>query len=93
MEVDSVSLTVRDWGEGVPHDQLTKIFTRFWRSEHRRDQGAGLGLTICQEIALAHGWTLRAHRADPGLRIVASRPRKPEPQEATASSAPVNEQN
>ncbi len=93
VEVDSVSLTVRDWGEGVPHDQLTKIFTRFWRSEHRRDQGAGLGLTICQEIALAHGWTLRAHRADPGLRIVASRPRKPEPQEATASSAPVNEQN
>ena len=74
VEVDAVTLTVRDWGAGVPHDQLNKIFTRFWRSEHRRDQGAGLGLTICLEIALAHGWAVAANRADPGLRLVVSRP-------------------
>jgi signal transduction histidine kinase len=74
VEVDEGSLSVRDWGPGVPQDQLPMIFTRFWRGAHRRDMGAGLGLAICQEIALAHGWTLSAQRADPGLRAVLSRP-------------------
>lgn len=74
VEVDATTLSVRDWGPGLPQDQLSKIFTRFWRGAHRRDQGAGLGMAICQEIALAHGWALSAHRADPGLRAVVSRP-------------------
>lgn len=73
VEFDATTLSVRDWGPGVPQDQLSKIFARFWRGPHRRDDGAGLGLTICQEIALAHGWELRAHRAEPGLRVVVSR--------------------
>ncbi|WP_457333933.1 HAMP domain-containing sensor histidine kinase [Rhizobacter sp. P5_C2] len=73
VEVDDTTLSVRDWGPGVPQDQLPKIFTRFWRGHHRRDQGAGLGMAICQEIAVAHGWSLCAYRADPGLRAVVSR--------------------
>jgi len=73
VDVDAASLSVRDWGPSVPQDQLSTIFARFWRGPHRRDQGAGLGLAICQEIALAHGWTLQAHRAQPGLRVVLSR--------------------
>ncbi len=75
VELDATSLSVRDWGPGVPHDELSSIFARFWRGAHRRDQGAGLGLTICQEIAASHGWTLKAQRADPGLRVVLSRAR------------------
>jgi signal transduction histidine kinase len=74
VEVDATTLSVRDWGPGVPQDQLPKIFARFWRGHHRRDQGAGLGMAICQEIAVAHGWSLSAYRADPGLRVVVSRP-------------------
>ena len=69
-EVDATSVTIRDWGPGVPHDQLANIFARFWRGPHRRDQGAGLGMAICQEIAQAHGWTLTASRGQPGLRVV-----------------------
>ncbi|WPH18089.1 sensor histidine kinase [Variovorax paradoxus] len=72
-EVDANSFTIRDWGPGVPHDQVSIIFARFWRGPHRRDQGAGLGLAICQEIAQAHGWTLTASSAQPGLRIVLAR--------------------
>jgi len=74
IEVDATSLIVRDWGPGVPHDQLPNIFARFWRGPHRRDKGAGLGMPICQEIACAHGWTLTASRAQPGLRVVLRRP-------------------
>jgi len=72
VEIDTTALSVRDWGPSVPQDQLTTIFSRFWRGPHRRDTGAGLGLAICQEIAQAHGWVLRAKRAEPGLRVVLS---------------------
>ncbi len=65
-------LTVRDCGAGVDAAQLPLLFERFWRGAHRRDHGAGLGLAICQEIALAHGWHLSAERAEPGLRFLLS---------------------
>ncbi|HEY0817350.1 MAG TPA: ATP-binding protein [Rhizobacter sp.] len=83
VEVDVTSMTVRDWGPGVPQDKMSSIFARFWRGPHRRDQGAGLGLAICQEIAQAHGWTLSASRAQPGLRVVLQRPATP-PEELPA---------
>lgn len=41
-------------------EHVHKLFTRFWRGPQRRDEGAGLGLAICQEIAAAHGWALSA---------------------------------
>lgn len=63
------SVTVRDAGPGVDVAQLPLLFERFWRGAHRRDHGAGLGLAICQEIALAHGWQLTAELAAPGLRF------------------------
>lgn len=74
VEVDAVTLSVRDFGPGVTPDQLPKLFARFWRGAHRRDHGAGLGLAICQEITQAHGWSLAAQRAEPGqgLRLVVS---------------------
>jgi signal transduction histidine kinase len=73
IDVQASSLSVSDRGPGVNPDQLSKLFIRFWRGAHRRDHGAGLGLSICQEIAQAHGWTLQAQCADPGLRLVLSR--------------------
>jgi len=69
VEVRRNALSVRDWGPGVNAGQLPQLFDRFWRAAHRRDHGAGLGLSICQEIALAHGWRLTVERADPGLRF------------------------
>ncbi|MCL1090841.1 HAMP domain-containing histidine kinase [Shewanella profunda] len=60
-------ITVRDRGSGVTEEQFSLLFTRFWRGEHRRDLGAGLGLSICKEIALTHGWLLLAQRMEPGL--------------------------
>lgn len=65
--VGAEALTVRDSGPGVAPEQMARMFERFWRGAHRRDHGAGLGLSICQEIARAHGWTLTAQRMEPGL--------------------------
>jgi len=63
-------LCVRDDGAGIAAEHLPKLFTRFWRGPGRRDSGAGLGLAICAEIALAHGWRLSARNAEPGAEFV-----------------------
>ncbi|WP_136069079.1 sensor histidine kinase [Modicisalibacter radicis] len=69
VEIQGETITVRDRGPGVDVAQLPLLSERFWRAAHRRDIGAGLGLSICQEIASAHGWLLAAERAEPGLRF------------------------
>lgn len=67
--VNSQELMIRDSGPGVEKDKLPRIFDRFWRGAHRRDHGSGLGLTICKEIVIAHGWEIFVENGDPGLRI------------------------
>lgn len=72
ISIISDGVRIRDWGPGVETAQLPLLFTRFWRGAHRRDHGAGLGLAICREIAGAHGWTLSAEQAHPGLAMTVS---------------------
>jgi signal transduction histidine kinase len=53
---DEVELWVRDQGRGVEREQLVTIFQRFARAGGERGvDGAGLGLSIVQAIAEAHG--------------------------------------
>jgi two-component system sensor histidine kinase QseC len=54
--VDRIS--IRDYGKGISPDNLPMLFNRFWRGPNRRDEGAGLGLSICKEISAAHDWDL-----------------------------------
>lgn len=62
-------LHVSDEGPGVDPADLSKLFNRFWRGAERRNEGAGLGLSICQQIAQAHGAALTASGRAPGLRV------------------------
>lgn len=52
-----VCLLVRDTGEGIPPQALPHIYERFFRADQSRggSAGAGLGLSIAQMIAEAHG--------------------------------------
>ncbi|MFN5048519.1 ATP-binding protein [Roseateles sp.] len=56
---------VRDTGEGIPADQMERIFAPFeqaersYRLESPRPEGTGLGLTISRELARAMGGDLR----------------------------------
>ncbi|WMD22150.1 ATP-binding protein [Achromobacter seleniivolatilans] len=58
-------LLIQDEGPGIAVDTMPKIFDRFWRGKTGATEGAGLGLSICKEIALAHGWTVSAQNASP----------------------------
>lgn len=60
LERDSqwVRVAVADTGVGIPSQDLTKIFDRFYRVDKARSRergGTGLGLAICKWIAEAHG--------------------------------------
>ncbi len=50
-------LVVEDRGDGVPPEFVPRLFDRFARSpdSRRRGEGSGLGLSIVQEYARAHG--------------------------------------
>jgi signal transduction histidine kinase len=55
---NSIVLQVSDQGIGISKKELGKIFKRFYRSEDHvvsESRGSGLGLTIIQHIAEAHG--------------------------------------
>ncbi|WP_412553243.1 sensor histidine kinase N-terminal domain-containing protein [Shimia sp. MIT1388] len=50
---------VRDEGPGFPPDQMQGLAARFSRGDNAKDTiGSGLGLTIAQDVATAHGGEL-----------------------------------
>ena len=57
--------SVSDMGTGIPDKDIPMLFKRFWRDAHRRDEGAGLGLSICSEISRGHGWAISASNVVP----------------------------
>jgi two-component system, OmpR family, heavy metal sensor histidine kinase CusS len=60
-----IALEVADTGDGIDAADLPHIFERFYRSARARagDGGFGLGLSIAQTIAQAHGANIEAHSA------------------------------
>jgi signal transduction histidine kinase len=57
-----VEASVGDTGPGIPAEDVSRIFERFYQVDksRARRKGVGLGLTISKEIVEAHGGSLRA---------------------------------
>lgn len=75
--VDHVTITVRDYGPGVPAAELTRIFEPFYRVEPSRDPasgGIGLGLAIARRAVEVHEGRVTADNAHPGLRVTITLP-------------------
>ncbi len=54
---NSVHISIKDEGVGIPKQNLSKIFDRFYRVDKARSReigGTGLGLAIAKEVVLAH---------------------------------------
>ncbi len=53
-----VVITVEDSGPGIPADERSLVFDRFYRGRSVRDggtRGSGLGLYVCRRLVEAHG--------------------------------------
>ena len=65
LDENFIAVEVTDHGKGIPAQEQTRIFERFYRSPSVKHQtGSGLGLSIAESILHAHG----------GELIVRSRP-------------------
>ena len=60
---------VRDYGIGMSDAQLQRLFEPFYTT---KDEGLGLGLSICKSIAEAHGGQLQGQRPADGPGMVFS---------------------
>lgn len=60
---NSVDMTIRDSGTGIPADVLPKIFDRYYSTKSGPDEtgkgGTGVGLSACKEIIDAHQGRIR----------------------------------
>ncbi|CAG0931355.1 two-component system, OmpR family, sensor histidine kinase ResE [Thermoflexales bacterium] len=62
--IGGVEISVADTGPGIPAEDLSRIFERFYQVEKSRarskEGSLGLGLAIVKEIVAAHGGTIHA---------------------------------
>lgn len=71
------TISVRDFGPGVPEDALTRLFDPFFRVEDARTTnggGSGMGLSIAKRAVQLHNGTIVAENASPGLLVRISIP-------------------
>jgi signal transduction histidine kinase len=75
----AVAIEVNDQGPGIPEEEATRVFERFYRADVARSSqsgGAGLGLAIARWIVDLHGGDIRVERNEPtGCRMVVRLPR------------------
>lgn len=73
---DTVLLSVADHGTGIPEEDLSAIFTKFFSRSGERRSGTGLGLYITRGIVEAHGGRIWAESPPgKGARFTVALPR------------------
>ncbi len=62
-ENDKLKIIVKDNGEGIPKEEVEKIFLPYYS---KKSKGSGLGLTITKDIIEKHGGKIRAIHSTKG---------------------------
>ncbi len=78
VKVPAIQLRIIDTGIGIPQEELSRVFDRFYRldsSRSRETGGHGLGLSIAKEIVEQHGGTiLVSSKVQVGTTFIVSMP-------------------
>ena len=64
-EEDSVVVRIRDYGPGIPEDELPLVKKKFYKGSSKA-RGTGIGLAVCDEIVQLHGGSLTLENAEGG---------------------------
>jgi two-component system phosphate regulon sensor histidine kinase PhoR len=75
-----VRISVSDSGPGIPPDDLSRVFERFYRVDKSRSRpgGTGLGLAIVKHLVELHGGQAAAeNRPEGGARFIITLPDQP----------------
>jgi two-component system sensor histidine kinase SenX3 len=77
---DRSLLVVADNGAGVPEEQRSRLFERFYRADRARStRGTGLGLAIVKHVVAAAGGHVEASETPGGgLTVICSFPARPQ---------------
>ena len=65
MEEDSEVIRVRDYGPGIPEEELPYIKRKFYKGSSKA-RGSGIGLAVCDEIIRLHGGEFEIANAQGG---------------------------
>ena len=71
-EGNVVAIRVRDYGPGVPEEELPYVKYKFYKGSSKA-RGSGIGLAVCEEIVTCHGGTLEIENAIGGGCVVTLR--------------------
>lgn len=71
-EQDSVVVRIRDFGPGIPEDEIPLVKKKFYKGSSKA-RGTGIGLAVCDEIVEMHGGTLTLENAPGGGTLVTVR--------------------
>ncbi|MCS3835967.1 two-component system heavy metal sensor histidine kinase CusS [Pseudomonas sp. JAI111] len=78
-QLNGLSLTIENSGDGIDQALLPRLFDRFYRADPARQEGssehAGLGLAITQSIIRAHGGQIHCESDKGWTRFVIELPR------------------
>lgn len=55
---ENLEIIVEDDGKGIPEEEMGKVFDKFYRPQHSRKGGSGLGLSIVKGFVEAHQGTV-----------------------------------
>lgn len=71
-EDESVVVRIRDYGPGIPEDELPLVKRKFYKGSSKL-RGSGIGLAVCDEIVLMHGGELTLENQESGGTLVTVR--------------------
>lgn len=69
LEDEYVVVRIRDFGPGIPEDELPLVKKKFYKGSSRA-RGTGIGLAVCDEIVEMHRGTLTLENAPGGGTLV-----------------------
>ena len=69
LEGDQVVVRIRDFGPGIPEDELPLVKQKFYKGSSKA-RGNGIGLAVCEEIVTMLGGVLTLENAEGGGTLV-----------------------